>query len=258
MASHRKPHHQRITLGMAIATAAAVVLSVGVLSIVSLARPDRPSAPKLRSFWTAIVQDSPVRALPHPKVILTAEATSIVVRKGDTLSSISKHVLGNSNLWPELWLRNRQKVPNPNMLRIGVHLHFGTRHHVRAWVVAKALAAIPKPKPAPAAVSPIQVTTVAAAPAPVAQAYSSQLVSSYSGSGGFQSCVISRESGGNPDAWNPNGHYGLYQFSAGTWAANGGNPADFGHASVAEQNQVFSNTMTSGGGASNWSPYDGC
>lgn len=73
----------------------------------------------------------------------------------------------------------------------------------------------------------------------------------------FQSCVIARESGGNPQVMNASGHYGLYQFSASTWAAYGGNPADFGHASVAEQNQVFNNAMAAGG-ESNWAPYDGC
>ena len=45
---------------------------------------------------------------------------------------------------------------------------------------------------------------------------------------------------------NSSGHYGLYQFSSGTWAAYGGNPADFGNASVAEQNQVFNNAVAAG------------
>jgi hypothetical protein len=80
----------------------------------------------------------------------------------------------------------------------------------------------------------------------------------YSGGGGFQSCVIARESGGNSQVMNSSGHYGLYQFSASTWAAYGGNPADFGNASVAEQNQIFNNAMATAGGAANWSPYDGC
>jgi len=69
--------------------------------------------------------------------------------------------------------------------------------------------------------------------------------------------VIARESGGNPNVMNASGHYGLYQFSYSTWAAYGGNPADFGHASVAEQNQVFANAIAAGG-QSNWAPYDGC
>ncbi|HEY0999022.1 MAG TPA: transglycosylase family protein, partial [Streptosporangiaceae bacterium] len=81
---------------------------------------------------------------------------------------------------------------------------------------------------------------------------------SYSGaSGSYQACVIARESGGNSQVMNSSGHYGLYQFSAGTWSAYGGSSADFGHASVSEQNRVFNNAMAQGG-QSNWSPYDGC
>ena len=102
------------------------------------------------------------------------------------------------------------------------------------------------PAPAPAASS-------GAGTAPVE-------VASYSGTypgGAFGACVVARESGGNPQIMNASGHYGLYQFSAATWAAYGGNPADFGHASVAEQNQVFANALAAGG-ESNWAPYDGC
>jgi hypothetical protein len=96
------------------------------------------------------------------------------------------------------------------------------------------------------------VVTAAVAPAP-----SSAPVST-AGDSSFQACVIRVESGGNPQAWNPSGLYwGLYQFSAGTWAAYGGNPADYGHAGAAEQNQVFASAIAAGG-ASNWAPYDGC
>ena len=84
-----------------------------------------------------------------------------------------------------------------------------------------------------------------------------QAASTYTGGGSFQSCVIAAESGGNSQVMNSSGHYGLYQFSSGTWAAYGGNPADFGNASVGEQNQVFNNAIAAGG-QSNWAPYDGC
>lgn len=93
-----------------------------------------------------------------------------------------------------------------------------------------------------------------AAQAPVSAA--SSTVSAASGS--FQACVIARESGGQSQVMNSTGHYGLYQFAEATWVANGGSPATFGHASVAEQNQVFANTMAKLGGALNWTPYDGC
>ena len=95
------------------------------------------------------------------------------------------------------------------------------------------------------------------APAVAQQAVPAQTASTYNGAGGsFQSCVIASESGGNSQVTNGSGHYGLYQFSASTWEY-GGDPADFGNATVAEQNQVFDNAMAAGG-ASNWAPYDGC
>ena len=75
--------------------------------------------------------------------------------------------------------------------------------------------------------------------------------------GAFGACVVARESGGNGQVMNATGHYGLYQFSAATWAAYGGSPASFGDASVAEQDQVFANALAAGG-QSNWSLYDGC
>lgn len=65
---------------------------------------------------------------------------------------------------------------------------------------------------------------------------------SYGGGGGLcgASCVQC-ESGGNPDAQNPAGYWGLYQFDYGTWVANGGDPAAYGSASPAEQSRVAGN-----------------
>ena len=83
---------------------------------------------------------------------------------------------------------------------------------------------------------------------------------SYSGGtpgGSFGQCVVAAESGGNSQVMNSSGHYGLYQFSEGTWVAYGGSAGSFGNASVAEQNQVFANALAQGG-QSNWSAYDGC
>lgn len=75
--------------------------------------------------------------------------------------------------------------------------------------------------------------------------------------GSFGQCVVARESGGNSQVMNSTGHYGLYQFALGTWIAYGGSAADFGHASVAEQERIFMNAIAAGG-QSNWSAYDGC
>jgi len=115
------------------------------------------------------------------------------------------------------------------------------------------------PAPAPATNTSTTASSGGSySPASTVQAAPAQSASSYSGSSGsFQACVIAAESGGNSQVMNASGHYGLYQFSASTWAAYGGNPADFGNASVAEQNQVFNNAIAAGG-QSNWAPYDGC
>lgn len=98
------------------------------------------------------------------------------------------------------------------------------------------------------------VTTTSHASAP---SQSSGSGGGYSVSSAFQACVIRAESGGNPNIWNASGHWGLYQFSASTWALHGGDPALFGHASAAYQTQIFWNTYNADG-TSDWSPYDGC
>lgn len=78
-----------------------------------------------------------------------------------------------------------------------------------------------------------------------------------SGSGSYQSCVIQRESGGNPRAVNPSsGAGGLYQFMPSTWRGLGysGSPQD---ASVATQDQAFQKLYAQAG-TSPWTPSDGC
>jgi hypothetical protein len=105
--------------------------------------------------------------------------------------------------------------------------------------------------------APVPAAQVGASAPATAQGVAEASYSGGAPGGSFGQCVIARESGGNAQVMNATGHYGLYQFSASTWAAYDGSPADFGHASVAEQNQVFANALAQGG-QSNWSAYDGC
>jgi len=167
-----------------------------------------------------------------------AQSAKYVVRPGDTLASIARHLYASADYWPVLYWANRAAITDASQIQVG-----------------QALTVPNKPAKIPSA--PQQ-------PASSGQGYSpagstgATTVTSYTGSAGsFQACVIAAESGGNPQVMNSSGHYGLYQFSASTWAEYGGNPADFGHASVAEQNQVFENAIAAGG-ESNWAPYDGC
>ena len=170
------------------------------------------------------------------------------VKAGDSLSSIAAHVYHDRAAWTALYWRNRKMIHWADDIYAGQVLQ----------VPAKP-AHLPK---APAALAPQPVAAVVTG-GPVqaaAQQPSTATTAVYSGAypgGAFGACVVARESGGNPQIMNATGHYGLYQFSEATWVAYGGNPADFGHASVAEQNQVFANALAAGG-ESNWAPYDGC
>jgi len=190
----------------------------------------------------------------HPAAVLTVtevhrEAAAkppaeIVVRHGDSLSGIAAryHIV-----WPGLYEANKKVIgADPNLISPGQHLR------IPSAKAALRLATAYRP-PAPVVSQP------SATGEPVTTDASSGSSSAGSGApaGSFQQCVISRESGGNAQVMNSTGHYGLYQFDYSTWVANGGSAASFGNASVAEQNQVFSNAYAASG-TSPWAPYDGC
>jgi LysM repeat protein len=180
-----------------------------------------------------------------------AQPDRYTIRSGDSLSKIAGKVYHKQNAWPVLYWANRDKVQWANIISTGQVLKVPALP-AKIPAVPGQLAPAPPPPPAPAPVAATSATSYAPA-----QATAAVSGGTYSGGGGFQSCVIARESGGNSQVMNSSGHYGLYQFSASTWQAYGGSSASFGHASVAEQNQVFNNAIAQGG-QSNWSPYDGC
>jgi LysM repeat protein len=184
----------------------------------------------------------------------TARQVSYTVKSGDTLSAIAGRVYRDSNYWPVLYWANHNQIRYANEITVGQVLTVPVKpSRIPSSPTALAPAPAPSPVSAPAAAS----GGTSAQTAPVSTAPVQSTTVSTAGDGSFQACVIARESGGNSQVMNSSGHYGLYQFSASTWAEYGGNPADFGHASVAEQNQVFNNAIAAGG-QSNWSAYDGC
>jgi LysM repeat protein len=190
----------------------------------------------------------------HPAATLTAveihrEAAArppaeIVVRPGDSLSTVAAryHIE-----WPGLYEANRAVIGgNPNLLVPGERLRIpslASAARLTASYQPPTATVTLVPSPGPAATPPVAEQAAYSEPAAPA--------------GSFQQCVISRESGGAAQVVNGSGHYGLYQFSYSAWVAAGGNPADFGNASVAEQNQVFA-TAYAQDGTSPWAPYDGC
>lgn len=73
----------------------------------------------------------------------------------------------------------------------------------------------------------------------------------------IEACIIRVENGGDYGRSSNPTHFGRYQFSRSTWAANGGNPDTWGTASPEEQDRVFRNTVNRNG-YSDWLPYNPC
>lgn len=61
----------------------------------------------------------PLAARPH-----------VVVREGDTLSSLARHHLGHADRWPELYHLNREQIEDPNQIDAGMELRMpaGSQH----------------------------------------------------------------------------------------------------------------------------------
>ncbi len=215
----------------------------------------------------------------HPAAVLTSvevhreararPAAHLTVRQGDTLSGIAARYRIE---WQGLYQANRSVVgTDPNLLNVGERLRVpSAANAVRLAALYQpgaVAAAAPQPVSAqPVSAQPATVQPVAAAPATQpaatqqqapAPAAVTQPAASTGASGSFQSCVISRESGGNAQVTNGSGHYGLYQFSYPLWVASGGSPGSFGNASAATQNQVFASAYAKYG-STPWAPYDGC
>ena len=216
------------------------------------AQPAAAVQPAMARDLASYVAVSSAQAAGHRAA--SAQAVKYTVRPGDSLSAIAGRVYHNSNAWPVLYWANHSQIRWANIINAGQVLKVpakpakipGAPGLLGPAAPAPTLAA---PAPAPAQATAVTPTYASAAPA-----------ASYSGGspgGSFGQCVIARESGGNSQVMNSSGHYGLYQFSEGTWVAYGGSAGSFGNASVAQQNQVFANALAQGG-QSNWSAYDGC
>lgn len=197
-----------------------------------------------------------MRAAAHAVAVLAAH--TYTVRSGESISSVAAKRCGTARDWTGIYAASRAHRWtgwNANNLTAGQHLYLSCAY------VPSMLRYAPAPPPPPV-VRTVVRTVAAVASAPAGTAYSgyssgSSARVSTAGFGGYQACVITRESGGQSQVMNSSGHYGLYQFDYGTWVSGGGAGGDFGHASVSEQNRVFSSVYAARG-TQPWSPSDGC
>ena len=181
----------------------------------------------------------------------------ITVQQGDSLSAISLHEYGTAAQWPALWWANRRQVPDPSMIVPGERLIVPSGPRASRWRVRAAQVATAAPRHArPATVARPASRASVSGGAEVADTVA-PAAARRATPGSFRSCVIQRESSGNPRAVNrSSGAGGLYGFLPSTWHGLGfsGLPEN---APVAEQNYAFAKEYAQSG-TSAWAPYDGC
>jgi hypothetical protein len=163
--------------------------------------------------------------------VASAVQESVTVRPGDTLSVLAARHCGTPADWPGLYDANRGVIGNNDNIIIPGEV----------LVIRCARGPLPQERQhRPAAT----LASTAAIPT--------------EGMSSFQQCVISRESGGNPDAQNPySTASGLYGFLDTTWTAITGLPGPARDYSPAEQDAAFEKAYALDG-TSPWRPYDGC
>jgi LysM repeat protein len=229
-------------------TSAAVPAVAGVAAVLCLS-PQAQASPQVThasvdrataADTLRVGQQTPALLLATSRQAVASTPAKYTVRSGDSLSVIAGRVYHDQAAWPVIYWANRSKIRSANDISVGQVLRIPA-----------------KPAHIPNAPAQVASVVVAASQSRGVTYAPAETASTYSGGGGFASCVIARESGGNSQVMNSSGHYGLYQFSASTWEEYGGSASDFGNASVSEQNKVFDSALAAGG-QSNWSAYDGC
>ena len=88
----------------------------------------------------------PQDSTPTPPPAAPAGESSVVVRSGDTLGAISQRVYGTSKKWREIFEANKDQLPDPNRLRVGMKLKLPAPPAINS-------ASAPAPSPRPSGAS---------------------------------------------------------------------------------------------------------
>jgi hypothetical protein len=175
------------------------------------------------------------------------------VAAGDTLSGISARFCGTAADYKTLAAASG--ISDANLIHAGQSIKLAC--HTQVPAQATLLAFRKHVRHHHAAPAPASSGTTAQPPAPQPQAPTA----STAGMSAFESCVISRESGGDPTAYNPSsGAGGLFGFLPSTWASLGYGASYPGGAQTAPsgvQEAAFAKLYAEAGTAP-WAPYDGC
>jgi resuscitation-promoting factor RpfC len=178
--------------------------------------------------------------------------SAYTVASGDTLSRISARFCGTSSDY--LSLAGASGISNPNLIYPGQTIKLRCHAAPLQLTVASTGGTHRSATPHPEHRASGRHARPGRHAAPATNV-------STAGLGGFEACVISHESGGNPRAVNPtSGAGGLYQFLPSTWASLGfasAYPGGAQTAPVSVQRAAFAKLYAEAG-TSPWAPYDGC
>ncbi|MCB9025285.1 MAG: LysM peptidoglycan-binding domain-containing protein [Bdellovibrionaceae bacterium] len=76
------------------------------------------------SHWTKMAVGTELVIHNVKYVYIKKEGTPYLIRKGDTLKSISKQIYGTSSKWQEIWRNNPQLVLNPKKIYAGFKIYY--------------------------------------------------------------------------------------------------------------------------------------
>ena len=84
----------------------------------------QPSAPAADATPAAAdtTSDATTTAGDEPLEPVAPAGRTYVVRKGDTLFSLARRFYNDEHRWRDIWQANRDKLPDPNRLAIGMTL----------------------------------------------------------------------------------------------------------------------------------------
>jgi LysM repeat protein len=226
----------------------------------------------------AVVTAAPGAEVSPVHAVRAQRLDQYTVKPGQYLSLIAQQQCGNASDWKGIWHASHG-ISNPNVVEAGQVVTLACNDSGPGWnpppVRAKVLVrSSPSSSGGDLSYGHPNFcgdgdgdgwdvncqTRQASSPAAIPQVHLAEASASTIsplGYSGYQRCVVTRESGGRTQVMNSSGHYGLYQFDYGTWVSGGGVGADFGRASVSEQNRVFA-AVYAARGTQPWSPSDGC
>jgi len=181
--------------------------------------------------------------------VYKASPVTYKVQANDSLSKIAGRLWNDSHAWPALWWANRHRVKDPGTILVGWKLRVPTSHQVPHWMLKRALVAA----------APIVTVTVASSPVSSASPITAPAPSGTVPPSSFTSCVISRESGGDPTAYNSSsGASGLFGMLLSTWLSTGVGYSGGAYTAPSSVQYSAFYILYARDGVSPWRPYDGC